>query len=218
MSIICWGWRETSGCARSSALRECIRLRSCTRAAARRPGSSPSSAIRPARAGPAHVAWWPRQSISTRARIRASWSLRYRLSSGLRAGLIREDRIAARGEMENRIKEQMCLFADRLSTDEMKANQLRLYFSALAYTLMEALRRLGLERHCLGRVRRWIPSAWEAAQGSAPSCGSACDAYCSSSVPPTHGRTFTPTPSMQCAAELLRSPHKSTSLFNANPF
>ena len=50
----------------------------------------------------------------------------------------------ARGEMENRIKEQMCLFADRLSTDEMKGNQLRLYFSALAYTLMEALRRLAL--------------------------------------------------------------------------
>jgi Transposase DDE domain group 1 len=39
----------------------------------------------------------------------------------------------------------MCLFADRLSTDEMKGNQLRLYFSALAYTLMEALRRLGLK-------------------------------------------------------------------------
>jgi hypothetical protein len=51
----------------------------------------------------------------------------------------------ARGEMENRIKEQMCLFADRLSTDQMKGNQLRLYFSALAYTLMEALRRLGLK-------------------------------------------------------------------------
>jgi hypothetical protein len=51
----------------------------------------------------------------------------------------------ARGEMENRIKEQMCLFADRLSSDEMKGNQLRLYFSALAYTLMEALRRLGLK-------------------------------------------------------------------------
>ena len=41
--------------------------------------------------------------------------------------------------------EQMCLFADRLSSDEMKANQLRLYFSALAYTLMEALRRLALK-------------------------------------------------------------------------
>jgi Transposase DDE domain group 1 len=51
----------------------------------------------------------------------------------------------ARGEMENRIKEQMCLFADRLSTKQMHSNQLRLYFSALAYTLMEALRRLGLE-------------------------------------------------------------------------
>jgi Transposase DDE domain group 1 len=38
----------------------------------------------------------------------------------------------------------MCLFADRLSTNEMKGNQLRLYFSALAYTLVEALRRLGL--------------------------------------------------------------------------
>jgi hypothetical protein len=51
----------------------------------------------------------------------------------------------ARGEMENRIKEQMCLFADRLSTDEIKGNQLRLYFSAIAYTLMEALRRLALK-------------------------------------------------------------------------
>jgi hypothetical protein len=51
----------------------------------------------------------------------------------------------ARGEMENRIKEQMCLFADRLSTDEMMGNQLRLYFSALAYSLVEALRRLALK-------------------------------------------------------------------------
>jgi hypothetical protein len=51
----------------------------------------------------------------------------------------------ARGEMENRIKEQMCLFADRLSTAEMQGNQLRLYFAALAYTLVEALRRLGLK-------------------------------------------------------------------------
>jgi len=56
-----------------------------------------------------------------------------------------EDLYCARGEMENRIKEQLCLFSDRLSTDEMKGNQLRLYFSALAYTLVEALRRLGLK-------------------------------------------------------------------------
>ena len=51
----------------------------------------------------------------------------------------------ARGEMENRIKEQMCLFADRLSTDEMRGNQLRLYFSAMAYTMVETLRRLALK-------------------------------------------------------------------------
>ena len=50
-----------------------------------------------------------------------------------------------RGEMENRIKEQMCLFAYRLSTEEMKGNQLRLYLSALAYTLVEALRRMALK-------------------------------------------------------------------------
>jgi hypothetical protein len=56
-----------------------------------------------------------------------------------------EDFYCARGEMENRIREQMCLFADRLSTDEMRGNQLRLYFSALAYTLVEALRRLTLK-------------------------------------------------------------------------
>jgi hypothetical protein len=51
----------------------------------------------------------------------------------------------ARGEMENRIKEQMLLFADRLSTEQMKGNQLRLYLAGLAYTLVEALRRLGLK-------------------------------------------------------------------------
>ena len=51
----------------------------------------------------------------------------------------------ARGEMENRIKEQMHLFAYRLSIEEMKGNQLRLYLSALAYTLVEALRRLALK-------------------------------------------------------------------------
>ena len=53
----------------------------------------------------------------------------------------------ARGDMENRIKEmQLDLFADRISTATMKANQLRLWFAAFAYVLVEALRRLGL-RH-----------------------------------------------------------------------
>ena len=52
----------------------------------------------------------------------------------------------ARGEMENRIKEQQLgLFADRTSTETMRANQLRLHFSSVAYILMDALRRLGLK-------------------------------------------------------------------------
>jgi hypothetical protein len=51
-----------------------------------------------------------------------------------------------RGDMENRIKEQqLWLFADRTSTGKMRANQLRLYFSSVAYMLMQALRRLGLQ-------------------------------------------------------------------------
>jgi hypothetical protein len=52
----------------------------------------------------------------------------------------------ARGEMENRIKEQqMCLFADRTSCATMRANQLRLWLSSAAYTLLMALRQFGLQ-------------------------------------------------------------------------
>jgi hypothetical protein len=51
----------------------------------------------------------------------------------------------ARGDMENRIKEQQLgMFADRTSAATMRANQLRLYFSSVAYVLMKELRRLGL--------------------------------------------------------------------------
>jgi hypothetical protein len=51
----------------------------------------------------------------------------------------------ARGEMENRIKEcQLDLDADRTSAATMRANQLRLWLSSLAYVLMDAVRRLGL--------------------------------------------------------------------------
>jgi len=46
--------------------------------------------------------------------------------------------------MENRIKEQMMLFADRTSTSWLRSNQIRLYFSTVAYQVLQALRRLGL--------------------------------------------------------------------------
>lgn len=56
-----------------------------------------------------------------------------------------EDFYCARGDMENRIKEQQLgLFADRTSTAWMRSNQLRLYFSSFAYLLIHTLRRLGL--------------------------------------------------------------------------
>jgi hypothetical protein len=56
-----------------------------------------------------------------------------------------EEDYCGRGEMENRIKEQQLhLFADRTSCATMRANQVRLYFSSIAYVLLNALRRLGL--------------------------------------------------------------------------
>jgi hypothetical protein len=55
-----------------------------------------------------------------------------------------EQLYCARGDMENRIKEQLMLFADRTSTAYLRSNQLRLYFSSVAYVLLQMLRRLGL--------------------------------------------------------------------------
>lgn len=58
-----------------------------------------------------------------------------------------------RGDMENRIKEQQLdLYADRTSTSTMRANQLRLWFSTLAYLLMNQLRRVGLKGTELARA------------------------------------------------------------------
>jgi hypothetical protein len=58
-----------------------------------------------------------------------------------------EDVYCARGEVENRIKEQQLdLFADRTSAATIKANQLRLWLASFAYVLLEAVRRIGL-RH-----------------------------------------------------------------------
>ena len=59
----------------------------------------------------------------------------------------------ARGDMENRIKEQFVLFADRVSAATLRANQLRIYFSVIAYTLMNGLRRLGLKATTLASAQ-----------------------------------------------------------------
>ena len=58
-----------------------------------------------------------------------------------------EQTYCARGEMENRIKEnQLDLFADRTSAHTMRANQLRLWLSAVAYVLLDAIRRHALKK------------------------------------------------------------------------
>ena len=65
-----------------------------------------------------------------------------------------EEDYCGRGEAENRIKEQQLhLFADRTSAQTMRANQIRLSFSSIAYTLLNALRRLGLAETDLARAQ-----------------------------------------------------------------
>ena len=72
----------------------------------------------------------------------------------LDARALYEDFYCARGDRENRIKEQQLdLFADRTSAATMRANQLRLYLSSAAYMLMHALRRLGLKDTDLARAQ-----------------------------------------------------------------
>lgn len=64
-----------------------------------------------------------------------------------------ERHYCARGDMENRIKEQQLdLFADRTSTRTMRANQLRLWFASLGYVLTSAVRRLALKGTRMARA------------------------------------------------------------------
>lgn len=62
------------------------------------------------------------------------------------AQTVYEVEYCGRGNMENRIKEQqLFLFADRTSCQTMRANQLRLAFSTVAYVLLRSLREFGLK-------------------------------------------------------------------------
>jgi len=105
----------------------------------------------------ADFAWTTRTSWSRRRRVvaKAEWTCgkanpRFVVTS-LKPGeydarALYEDIYCARGEMENRIKEQQLdLFADRTSAATVRANQLRLWFASMAYVLICALRRIGLQ-------------------------------------------------------------------------
>ena len=70
-----------------------------------------------------------------------------------RARVLYERFYCQRGDMENRIKEQQLdLFADRTSCHRWWPNQFRLLLSSLAYTLLEAIRRLALKGTALAKV------------------------------------------------------------------
>ena len=101
--------------------------------------------------------WSTRDSWSLRRRVigKAEWTHgeanpRFIVTS-LDAGRaearhLYEDIYCARGDMENRIKEaQGDLFADRTSARSLRATQLRLWFAAMAYVLLCALRRIALQ-------------------------------------------------------------------------
>ena len=98
-----------------------------------------------------------RESWSRRRRVigKAEWTQgeanpRFIVTSLNRAEIdgryLYEKVYCARGDMENRIKEcQIDMFADRTSANTMRANQLRLWLSSMAYVLLCALRRIGLQ-------------------------------------------------------------------------
>lgn len=70
------------------------------------------------------------------------------------AQMLYDEIYCARGEMENRIKEQQLgLFADRTSCRNWWANQFRLLLSSSAYVLLETIRRVGLTVTELARAQ-----------------------------------------------------------------
>ena len=72
----------------------------------------------------------------------------------IRASTLYKKIYCARGDMENRIKEQQLgMFADRTSTATMRANQLRLWIASMAYVIVHELRRLGLQGTALAKAQ-----------------------------------------------------------------
>ena len=108
--------------------------------------------------------WQTRESWSRARRVvaKAEWTRgeanpRFVVTSLAReaheARHLYEKLYCARGEMENRIKEcQLELYADRTSAHTMRANQLRLWFAAIAYVLICAVRRIGLKHTQFARA------------------------------------------------------------------
>jgi len=105
-----------------------------------------------------HKTWSRERRVGKAEHLRGKANPRFVVSSlapeRLRARTLYEKVYCARGDMENRIKEQQLgMFADRTSTATMRANQLRLWIASLAYTLAHELRRVGLEGTALAKAQ-----------------------------------------------------------------
>jgi hypothetical protein len=90
----------------------------------------------------------PRRVVAKAEQIEGKENPRYLVTSlageHWPAQQLYQELYCARGDMENRIKEQYSLFAGRVSAATLRANQLRLYLSAAAYVLLSGFRRLAL--------------------------------------------------------------------------
>jgi hypothetical protein len=99
----------------------------------------------------------PRRVVAKAEQIEGKENPRYVVTSleaaNWPARQLYEELYCARGDMENRIKEQYSLFAGRVSAATLRANQLRLYLSAAAYVLMSAFRRLALSGSAWARAQ-----------------------------------------------------------------
>jgi hypothetical protein len=72
--------------------------------------------------------------------------------SEVKAMELYEEWYCKRGDMENRIKEQLHLFADRMSSHLKRANQLRLWFSTIAYLIMTLFKKIALVGTALAKA------------------------------------------------------------------
>src|SRR5664280_1071966 len=138
-----WAWRKTRDCCEPLWRRAHKRRPTISKAGKRR-GCSPSLSIKP------KDSWSRARRVIAKAEhlekganprfVVTSLSLQetvFPAPPRWGAQSLYEEFYCARGDMENRIKEQMMLFADRTSTSWMRSNQIRLYFSTVAYLLMQ---------------------------------------------------------------------------------
>src|SRR5437667_8254441 len=142
----CSAWRAMNVCGPGSKAR-CKRRRGYMRRPGSRRGCLPSFSIRRrrTRVGAGAAGWWPRPSRLRAKRTRASSS-----PQSWAAAALYEQLYCARGDMENRIKEQFSLFSDRLSTatrSEEHTSELQSHHDLVCRLLLEKKKKNNYYKH-----------------------------------------------------------------------